>query len=242
MDRRRARVDVQDVLRELGMERDFAAIRRLIGMGGDKLLPALTGISADSDQGKQIVERRARHFRDRYLPKAGVPNCGALLARIVRDGLRVGVEPPRRRTSWSRCWRSPGVATTSPPDVVGRRRLSNPIRTLAPAALAKLRLRPDAAVMVGDTPYDVEAAARAAMPAIAFRLWWWGDADLAGAPPSTTARPICSPTTTAGSSPDSHRRVDRIAGNLENGVRPSCRVQAPPSIRALRAALRCRPS
>ena len=35
--------------------------------------------------------------------------------------------------------------------------------------------------MVGDTPYDVEAAARAGVPAIAFRCGGWTDADLSGA-------------------------------------------------------------
>jgi phosphoglycolate phosphatase-like HAD superfamily hydrolase len=49
------------------------------------------------------------------------------------------------------------------------------------AALAKLRVPPGAAAMVGDTPYDVEAAARAGVPMIAFRCGGWTDADLAGA-------------------------------------------------------------
>jgi len=35
--------------------------------------------------------------------------------------------------------------------------------------------------MVGDTPYDVEAAARAGVSMIAFRSGGWTDADLAGA-------------------------------------------------------------
>jgi hypothetical protein len=37
-------------------------------------------------------------------------------------------------------------------------------------------------VMVGDTPYDIEAAARAKVPSIALRCGgWWGDAALSGA-------------------------------------------------------------
>jgi phosphoglycolate phosphatase-like HAD superfamily hydrolase len=35
--------------------------------------------------------------------------------------------------------------------------------------------------MVGDTPYDIEAAAKAGVGSIAFRCGGWGDADLAGA-------------------------------------------------------------
>ena len=36
-------------------------------------------------------------------------------------------------------------------------------------------------VMIGDTPYDVEAATRAGIPIIGFRSGGWTDADLAGA-------------------------------------------------------------
>ena len=35
--------------------------------------------------------------------------------------------------------------------------------------------------MIGDTPYDVEAASRAGVDAIAFRCGGWRDADLRGA-------------------------------------------------------------
>jgi len=35
--------------------------------------------------------------------------------------------------------------------------------------------------MIGDTPYDVEAATRAGTPAIAFRCGGWDDAHLKGA-------------------------------------------------------------
>jgi phosphoglycolate phosphatase-like HAD superfamily hydrolase len=35
--------------------------------------------------------------------------------------------------------------------------------------------------MIGDTPYDIEAARRAGLDAIAFRSGGWGDADLDGA-------------------------------------------------------------
>ncbi|MND03500.1 hypothetical protein D3C83_233500 [compost metagenome] len=35
--------------------------------------------------------------------------------------------------------------------------------------------------MIGDTPYDVESAARAGVRVLAFRCGGWSDADLAGA-------------------------------------------------------------
>ena len=37
-------------------------------MGGDKVLPRLTGLEEDSEEGKLILERRGEIFRSRYLP------------------------------------------------------------------------------------------------------------------------------------------------------------------------------
>ena len=52
----------QEALAEFGIARDRAAVRRLIGMGGDKLLPTLAGISSESELGKRIAERRGGGF------------------------------------------------------------------------------------------------------------------------------------------------------------------------------------
>jgi phosphoglycolate phosphatase-like HAD superfamily hydrolase len=49
------------------------------------------------------------------------------------------------------------------------------------AALGRLGVEPGAALMVGDSPYDVEAAHRAHVGAIAVRCGGWEDRDLEGA-------------------------------------------------------------
>jgi phosphoglycolate phosphatase-like HAD superfamily hydrolase len=48
-------------------------------------------------------------------------------------------------------------------------------------ALKKLGLPADEAVMLGDTPYDVEAASKLGVAVIAFRCGGWHDRDPAGA-------------------------------------------------------------
>jgi ribonucleotide monophosphatase NagD (HAD superfamily) len=48
-------------------------------------------------------------------------------------------------------------------------------------ALDKLGVSTNECVMVGDTPYDIEAAARTNVASIAFRSGGWSDKDLAGA-------------------------------------------------------------
>jgi phosphoglycolate phosphatase-like HAD superfamily hydrolase len=58
---------------------------------------------------------------------------------------------------------------------------SKPDPDIVAAALDKTRLRPGEAVMVGDTPYDVAAAARAGVSTIAVRSGGWDGDDLRGA-------------------------------------------------------------
>jgi len=47
--------------------------------------------------------------------------------------------------------------------------------------LHRIDCSPDEAVMIGDTPYDAEAARRAGVGFIGFRSGGWGDEDLTGA-------------------------------------------------------------
>jgi phosphoglycolate phosphatase-like HAD superfamily hydrolase len=59
---------------------------------------------------------------------------------------------------------------------------SKPDPDIVCAALAQARAGPEATMMVGDTPYDVEAAARAGVAAMALRCGGhWTDHDLRGA-------------------------------------------------------------
>ena len=52
-------------------------------------------------------------------------------------------------------------------------------RDVVAAALERCGARPDTTVMVGDTPHDIEAAARAGVRAVALRCGGvWTDSDL----------------------------------------------------------------
>jgi phosphoglycolate phosphatase-like HAD superfamily hydrolase len=58
---------------------------------------------------------------------------------------------------------------------------SKPDPDIIAAALRRARLTPDDATLVGDTPWDVEAARRASVPVVALRCGGWNDAALANA-------------------------------------------------------------
>src|SRR5687768_15248258 len=81
-----------DALAEFGHAVAYDEVRPLIGMGGDKLLPRLTGIEKDSEEGKKISKRRGEVFRKRYMPSLKpFPKTPELLARMRSDGLRLVV-------------------------------------------------------------------------------------------------------------------------------------------------------
>ena len=58
---------------------------------------------------------------------------------------------------------------------------SKPDPDIVAAALRKLGCSAVEAIMVGDTPYDVEAARQAGLDCIGLRCGGWGDRELAGA-------------------------------------------------------------
>ena len=58
---------------------------------------------------------------------------------------------------------------------------SKPDPDIVVAAARKTGLASDVLVMVGDTPYDVQAAARAGIRAVAVRSGGWSETELAGA-------------------------------------------------------------
>jgi HAD superfamily hydrolase (TIGR01509 family) len=173
-----------EVLRRHGYDIPFERVRPLIGKGTDKLLPELTGLDPESGLGKQMAEERKALFLRAYLPGLR-PTRGAraLVERLRDEGFRLVVATSAGADELALLLRQAQVddlieqATTS--DEAGR---SKPDPDIVCAALAKGRLRPEAAIMLGDTPYDIEAAARAGVASIAFRCGgWWDDRALAGA-------------------------------------------------------------
>ncbi|MDB4948922.1 MAG: hydrolase, haloacid dehalogenase-like family [Gemmatimonadetes bacterium] len=172
-----------DAGREAGHEIAFDRVRRLIGKGGDKVLPELTGIQEDSPEGKRITERRGEIFRTRYLPELRpFPHARALLLRMKADGLALVVASSASSEDLGLLLDQAGVhdlieEKTSSSDADE----SKPDPDIVQAALAGARVRPGEAVMLGDTPYDVESAGRAGVRCVALRCGGWDDAGLEGA-------------------------------------------------------------
>jgi len=170
-------------LAEVNIDVSFAQVRPLIGMGGDKLLPALAGIDEDSPLGKRIGERRGQIFMQEYFPAVrAFPKARELLKAMRGSGLELAVASSAKKEELKPFLELAGAqelvsATTSSSDAAR----SKPDPDIVSAALAQLQLDASRVLMVGDTPYDIEAAERAGLRTVAFRCGGHSDQHLSGA-------------------------------------------------------------
>jgi phosphoglycolate phosphatase-like HAD superfamily hydrolase len=162
---------------------DFAHVRRCIGMGGDKLMPEVSGLEEQSPLGSKIAKRRGEIFTAEFLPKIQPFKYAGRLVAVLKDlGLTVVAASSAQKDELKALLKITGAhavmdAATSSDDAEE----SKPAPDIIEAALKRAKAAPSEAIMIGDTPYDVEAARRAGVAIIAFRSGGWSDADLAGA-------------------------------------------------------------
>ena len=171
-----------DVLRRHGFDEvTWQEILPLIGMGGDKLLPKVAGIEIDSKRGKALAEERTEHFLTAYAPTIrAFPKVRELLETFRDRGLKRVIATSAKENELDTLLDRAGVADlitreTTSDDAKGK---SKPEPNIILAALEKAHAEPDEAIMIGDTPYDVESARRAGVNTIAFRSGGWGDEKL----------------------------------------------------------------
>jgi HAD superfamily hydrolase (TIGR01509 family) len=169
--------------REFGFEVEFARVRPLVGMGGDQLLPKLTGLDHRSERAAAITARRAEIFKTRHLHTLrAFPGAHELLARFKQDELKLVIA-----TSSGEKQLNDMLEQTGLEDLVERKTSSSdagrskPAPDIVNAALERVHLEADEVLMLGDTPYDIEAAARAGVGTVAVRSGGWPDHALSGA-------------------------------------------------------------
>ncbi len=172
-----------DALAEDGITVSVATVRPLIGMGGDKLLPTVTGIDSESARGRRLSERRGAIFRERYLPHLSpFPQVRPLLQALRDHELKLVVATSATEKDLAGLLARTGIADLIPESASGDdAERSKPDPDIVVAALEQAKLDPAESIMIGDTPYDIEAAARAGVPCIGVRSGGWSDDGLAGA-------------------------------------------------------------
>ncbi len=166
-----------------GYHESVARILKLIGMGGDKLLPEVTGLDAESPDGKRISQWRGEIFKAEFLPHLrAFPQTRALLQALRARGISLVVASSAQDDELQTLLRIAGAADLIQEQASGSEvQESKPDPDIVQVALGKLGILPTAAIMLGDTPYDIEAARKAGVRAVALRCGGWTEADLHGA-------------------------------------------------------------
>lgn len=168
---------------EFNIAVDPDKVRRCIGMGGDKLMPTVIGVMEDSPLGSKIAERRGEIFTSEFLPNLkAFAGADRLVAAVKERGLTAVAASSAKEDELRALLKLAGAdalmdAATSSDDAGA----SKPDPDIIVAALRRAKASPHEAIMIGDTPYDVEAAGRAGVRVIAFRSGGWSDEDLKGA-------------------------------------------------------------
>ncbi len=174
----------EEAFQQYDYEVPYEDIRRLIGMGGDKLISSLRpDLDDESGDGKKIKELRTEIFLTKYAHELQpAPGARQLVETVQSLGLQTIVASSAKQDELEVLLERAGVkdllkkATTS--DEV---EASKPEPDIVQAALDKIGLQASQAGMIGDTPYDIEAADKAGVPCVALRCGGWSDRELAGA-------------------------------------------------------------
>jgi len=170
-------------LKDFGYSVPYEKVRPLIGMGGDKVLPETIGVQKDSEKGKQISNRRSEIFKEKYLPNIKpFPDAQKLLDRMHEQRLKLAIATSAQPDELRPLLQIVGAADliedkTSAKDA----KSSKPNPDIMQVALKRVGYPANQVVMIGDTPYDIEAARKVGIETIAFRCGGWSDSDLAGA-------------------------------------------------------------
>ena len=168
---------------EAGIHVEFQKIRCAIGMGGNTLMPAVADIEADSPRGQRISERRSEIFKAQYLPQLRpFRDAGALVSAVQARHLDTVAASSAKRHELEALLKIAGALSLLDDGASGDDvEQSKPEPDIIHAALEKIDAAAADALMIGDTPYDIEAAARAGVRTIAFRCGGWNDSALQGA-------------------------------------------------------------
>ncbi|MCJ2137952.1 HAD family hydrolase [Methylobacterium sp. J-026] len=167
-----------------GIETDQARVRSQIGKGGGELMPVFLSQDRIEREGEAIEAYRSDLFKRSYLPEVRpFPSVRPLFERIRADGLTIALASSGKRAEVERYTDILKIGdlvdvSTSSDDA----ERSKPHPDIFQAALTKLgATASDTIHVIGDTPYDAEAAAKAGLRTIGLLCGGFPEADLSAA-------------------------------------------------------------
>jgi HAD superfamily hydrolase (TIGR01549 family) len=171
----------QVAFEKFGKSLPFDVIRRQIGKGADQLLPVFFSPWELEEFGRDLEQYRSELFKRDYLSRVkSFPGVRALFQKIASDGKRLALASSAKEDELAAYKKIAQIddlieTETSSGDVDK----SKPHPDVFAAALKRLgAMGPDEALVVGDTPYDAEAAGKLKLPVIGLLCGGWSEAEL----------------------------------------------------------------
>jgi len=172
----------QEVFREAGHDFTAEIVHDQVGKGGDNLVPTLLPDLPEEEQ-EELAQRHGPRYRDKYMDQVRpFPGARDLLARGRQEGFTVALATsanPEELDHYVELLDAKDLIdlTTSKGDVEA----TKPAPDIFAAAVDKAGIRPQEALVIGDTPYDVLAANRAGVQAIGLLSGGFSEEDLRAA-------------------------------------------------------------
>jgi HAD superfamily hydrolase (TIGR01549 family) len=162
----------------------FQEIRRQIGKGADQLLPVFFSKEELNRFSEELDEYRSDIFKREYLPRVqAFPKVRELFQRIKKDGNQIVLASSAKADELEAYKKIARIdelveSETSSDDADK----SKPYPDIFQAALARLKgIAPQDAIVIGDTPYDAEAAFKANLKIIGLLSGGWTQEELRSA-------------------------------------------------------------
>lgn len=168
-------------LEKFGKRVTFDEVRRQIGKGADQLMPVFLSKEEFARFGGELDDYRSGLFKRDYLPRVkGFPKVRELFQRLKRDNKKVALASSAKGEeldSYKRIARIDDIVKTETSSDDAER--SKPYPDIFQAALASLPgVAIEEIVVIGDTPYDAEAASKAKLRTIGFLCGGWKEEEL----------------------------------------------------------------
>jgi HAD superfamily hydrolase (TIGR01509 family) len=154
-----------------GFDVSFGQVRPLIGMGGDQVVPRLTGVGKDDPRFQLLSDGWKQAFEQEFASVRPFPGTRDMVQAAQEAGWKVLVATSGEADLADRLLKLAGVADLLPERVSSQDvQASKPEPDLMHAALQKAAVPAQDAWMLGDTRYDIEAAHRAGINCVVVRL------------------------------------------------------------------------
>jgi HAD superfamily hydrolase (TIGR01549 family) len=171
----------QEAFEHFGKRFDYERVRYQIGKGGDQLMPVFLSEDELDEFGEELEEYRGQLFKRDYLPRVkGFPAVRELFERVGREGLQIALASSAKADELKTYKKIADIEDlveeeTSADDA----EKSKPHPDIFEAALERLGgTRPSEAVVVGDTPYDAQAAGKLSLRTIGVLCGGFPEAEL----------------------------------------------------------------